>query len=192
VRERIAALRRPQRPSDRLPPRFRDGVLHAPPHATVEVDAIRLLRRAPGGDRIFLVPTTERVPDLTPASGCLRTLTPHQREREETLQRRARAFARRLHLGVYRFGRRGGGSVTGFELGAYRRGHAAYGSMGRELIGMAPDGVARVELRLRDGTRWVVPVVGNVWLATVAPPASRVRPVVIWRDAQGRELRRLR
>jgi hypothetical protein len=191
VRSRIAALRRPRRPSD-LPPRwFMDSQLRGPFHATIEVDAIRLLRRAPNGDGLYLVPTTERAPEMTPSPGCLRTLTPHQREREAMLQRRVRAFARRLHLTVYALGRRGGGSAAGFDLDAYRHGHAAYGSLGRQLIGMAPNGVARVRLRFRDGTRIAVPVVGNVWLAT-APHASERARAVIWLDGHGHVVRRLR
>ncbi|HET6448003.1 MAG TPA: hypothetical protein VFG31_02750 [Conexibacter sp.] len=195
VRARIAALRRPQRASD-LPPRwFVDSQLRGPFHATIEVDAIRLLRRAPNGDGLYLVPTTELVPDMTPSPGCLRTLSPHQREREAMLQRRARALARRLHLTVYALGRRGGGTAAGFDLDAYRRGRALYGSIGRQLTGMAPDGVARVELRLRDGSRRVVPVVGNVWTARLDGPWLRPsnRPrAIIWLDGQGNVLRRLR
>jgi hypothetical protein len=191
VRSRIAALRRPQRPSDQPPSWFMASQLRGPFHATIEVGAIRLLRRAPNGDRLYLVPTTDRAPDMTVSSDCLRTLTPHQREREAMLQRRARAFARQLHLSVYQFGRRGGGSAAGFDLAAYRHGHAGYGSMGRELIGMAPDGVASVELRFRDGTHSVVAMDGNVWLAT-APHSSERARAVIWRDVHGRVLRRLR
>jgi len=191
VRDRIAALRRPQRASD-LPPRwFLDGLLRTPLHATVEVDAIRLLRRTPHGDPVYLLPTTERVPDMTPPPGCLRTLTPRQREREATIERRARAYAKRVHLATYVLGRRGGGGGGGFDLDAYRHGHAVYGSLGRELIGMAPDGVARVELRFRNGTRQRVPVVGNVWIAT-APHSSEIARAVLWLAGDGRVLRRLR
>jgi hypothetical protein len=74
---------------------------------------------------------------------------------------------------------------------AYRHGRAGYGSLGRELIGMAPDGVASVELRFRDGSRRVAAVDGDVWLVT-APHSSERARAVIWRDAQGRVLRRLR
>ncbi len=191
VRSRLAALRRLQRPDD-MPPRwFMRSTLRMPTHATVEVDAIRLLRRAPNGDGLYLVPTTDRSPATLPSPGCLRTLTPQQREREAVLVRRAREQARRLHLTVYALGRRGGGTAAVFDLDAYRHGRAAYGSYGRRLIGMAPDGVARVEVRFGDGTRSVAPVRGNVWIATarVRPPRARA---VIWQDGQGRVLRRLR
>jgi hypothetical protein len=191
VRSRIAALRRPQRPSDQPPRWFMDVTLRAPFHETVEVDAIRLLRRAPNGDGIYLVPTTDRPPPMGPAPDCLRTLSPQQREREALLQRRVRERARRVHLTVYVLGRRHGGSGASFDLDAYRHGHAAYGSLGRQLIGMAPDGVARVELRFRDGSRAVVPVVGNVWLATAPHRSERARAVT-WLDGQGNVVRRLR
>lgn len=196
IRRQIAALRRPQRPSD-LPPRwFVDSMVRGALHATVQRDAIRLLRRAPGGDRLYLVPTTERAPDMTPSPGCLRTLSPHQREREAMLERRARAWARRLHLTVYALGPgRSGGTVAGFDLDAYRRGRALVGSQGQRLAGMAPDGVARVELRFRDGTRRVVPVVGNVWLSGRPVPGATApeRPrAVLWLTADGSVLRRLR
>jgi hypothetical protein len=192
LRDRIAALRRPQRPSD-LPPRwFMDGVLRMPFHATVQVDAIRLLRTAQPGERLYLVPTTERVPDLTPSADCLRTLTPRQREREAALQRRMRAAAGRVRLTVYGVGPgRTGGTAAGFDLGAYRRGRALAGSRGRQLAGMAPDGVARVVLVMRDGSRHVAPVVGNVWLATVDGATASPR-AVLWLDADGRVVRRLR
>jgi hypothetical protein len=195
IREQLAALRRLQRASD-LPPRaFMDRMLQMPFWATVEVDAIRLLRRAPNGDGLYLIPHTQRVPDVTPMPGCLRTLGPHQREREASLQRRMRKSARRLQLGLYSIRGAHGGSVSGFHPDVYRHGHAAYGAPGRWMIGMAPDGVARVELRYRDGTRDVVPVRGNVWIASAhgEPGPHRVRPqAVIWQDGHGRVLRRLR
>ena len=191
VRDRIAALRRPQRASD-LPPRwFMDSTLRAPLHATVQVDAIRLLRRAPNGDGLYLVPTTERAPDMRPSPGCLRTLSPYQREREAKLERRAREYAERLHITVYALGRGGGGTAAAFDPDAYRHGRAAYGSLGRRLTGMAPDGVASVGLRFGDGTRQVVPVVGNVWIAT-APHASERPRAVLWRAADGHVVGRLR
>ncbi len=192
IRDRIAALRRPQRLGDTPPRWFMDQELQLPFEATVEVDAIRLLRRAPNGDGVYLVPATRRAPHMTPPPGCLRTLTQRQREREAMLERHVRENARRLHLTVYVLGARGGGGGFVFDLDAYRRGHAAYGSFGRELIGMAPDGVARVELRFRDGTRQTVPVIGNVWIATTARPGARVRPAVVWLAPDGRVLRRLR
>lgn len=195
VRARIAALRRPQRASD-LPPRsFMDTLRRAAFHATVQVDAIRLLRTTPQGERLYLVPTTERAPDATPAPDCLRTLTPRQRAREEELERRMQAWARRLHLTVYSVGPRGGGTVAAFDLDAYRRGRALVGSQGQRLSAMAPDGVASVELLFADGTRRVAPVIGNVWLSGVAKPGRTPpeRPrAVIWRDADGNVVRRLR
>jgi hypothetical protein len=195
VRERIAALRRPQRPDD-LPPRGAMRIFTGSPFtATVELDAIRLLRQGPDGERFYLVPTTERPFELAPPSGCLRTLTPHQREREAALQRRVRERARALHLTVYAIAgtgpRFGGGAFTGFDLDAYRHGHAMYGSLDRRMIGMAPDGVASVELRFRDGSRQVVQVVGNVWTG-MSPHSSERARAVIWHDAHGRVLRRLR
>jgi hypothetical protein len=56
---------------------------------------------------------------------------------------------------------------------------------------MAPDGVARVVLVMRDGSRHVAPVVGNVWLATVDGATASPR-AVLWLDADGRVVRRLR
>lgn len=195
IRAQLAALRRPQRARD-LPPRaFLDRMLQMPFWATVEVDAIRLLRRGPAGDGLYLIPHTQRVPDITPSPDCLRTLSPRQHERESTLQRRMRANARRLQLGLYKIRGAFGGAVSGFHLDVYRHGHAAYGAPGRWMIGMAPDGVARVEVRYRDGIRHVVPVRGNVWIASARgkPGPDRMRPqAVIWRDGQGNVLRRLR
>lgn len=191
VRARIAALRRPQRPND-LPPRwFMESQMRGPFHATIDLDAIRLLRRAPNGDGLYLLATTERVPQITPSPGCLRTLSPHQRAREAMLQRRVSANARRPHLRAYAIGPHGGGGAAGFDLDAYRQGRALYGSQGHRLIGMAPDGVARVALRFRDGSRADVPVVGNVWIAT-APHSNELARAVLWLARDGRVLRRLR
>jgi hypothetical protein len=199
VRERVAALRRPQRPSD-LPPRwFMASLRGSGPHASVQLDAIRLMRRGPDGTGYYLVPTTRHEVRLVPPAGCLRTLTPPQRAREATLQRRIDAFARRPSIGLYAIGRRGGGSAGSFDLDAYRRGLAYYASHSRRLIGMAPDGVASVALRFSGGERRVARVVGNVWIAQAPPgrgPMARYmaeRPrAVLWLDARGRVLRRLR
>jgi hypothetical protein len=166
-------------------------MLALPGHATVQVDAIRLLRRAPSGDRLYLIPTTGRAHNMTPSPECLRTLTPPQREREAMLQRRASEYARQLHLTVYALGHRSAGSAASFDLDAYRHGRAAYGTGGRRLTGMAPDGVASVEVRFRDGTRVTVPVQGNAWIVT-APHASERPRAVLWRAADGHVMRRLR
>jgi hypothetical protein len=191
VRSRLAALRRLQRPED-MPPRwFMRSTLGMSYHATVEINAIRLLRRAPNGDGLYLVPTTDRLPFALPSPGCLRTLTPQQREHEALLERRAREQARRLHLTVYAVGQRSGGTAAVFDLDAYRHGHALYGLNGHRLIGMAPDGVARVEVRFAGGARRVVPVEGNAWIAPT-PASSRRARAVIWLDGQGNVLRRLR
>jgi len=195
IRDQIAALRRPQRASD-LPPRaFMDRMLQTPLWSTVQADAIRLLRHAPNGDALYLIPATQRAPDLTPVAGCLRTLAPRQQQREADLQRRLRAGARRLQLQVYAVSGEGGGTATGFLPEAYRHGNAGYGWNGRRLAGMAPDGVARVGLRFRDGSRRIVPVIGNVWLVRARgnPGPSRTRlQAVVWLDGQGNVLRRLR
>lgn len=195
VRERLGALRRPQRADD-LPPRwFMRSLRSIPVYATVQVDAIRLLRRGSDGLGYYLVPTTRRSFDVRPPAGCLRTLTARQREREEMLARRVQRNAQRLTVAVYAIDRRSGGSAGSFDLEAYRRGYAAYGTQGRRITGMAPDGVASVELRFRDGSRRVARVVGNLWIAH-APRrrgliAERPRNV-LWRDAGGDVLRRLR
>jgi hypothetical protein len=168
-----------------------DRMLQMPFFWTIEVDAIRLLGRGPNGDGLYLIPTTHRAPEMTPAPDCLRTLGPRQRERETRLQRRMDRNARRLSLQLFAIRGAYGGTATGFDLDAYRHGRAGYGSIGRRMMGMAPDGVARVELRLRDGTRRVVPVRGNVWLTTTQIPGRWPR-AVDWLDGQGNVLRRLR
>lgn len=200
VRSRVAALRRPQRPSD-LPPRwFMRSLRGTAMHATVQLDAIRLMRRAPDGTGYYLVPTTRHAVPLVPPPGCLRTLTPRQREREAMLQRRFDAITSRPSIGLYAIDRRSGGSAGSFDLDAYRRGLAYYASHSRRLIGMAPDGVARVALRFPGGERRAGRVVGNVWIVH-APPETRShmprymaeRPLaVLWLDGQGRVVRRLR
>lgn len=195
VRSRIAALRRPQRPDD-LPPRWFMRLLRQQPlYATVQGDAIRLLRRGADGVGYYLLPTTQRPFDVRPPAACLRTLTERQRAREEMLARRVQQGARRLSVAVIAIDRRGAASAGSFHLDAYREGRAMYGTNGRRAVGMAPDGVASVELRHADGTRRVVPVVGNVWIAELPRGrglvGARARSV-LWRDADGRVLRRLR
>ena len=191
VRAQLAALRRPQRPDD-LPPRaLLDATLALNPTATVQVDAIRLLRRTPTGEGLYLVPTTTHPGRIAPPPSCLRTLAPGQRQSEVELKLRVRAEAeRRLTLGVYEISSHSRGLTTAFDLHAFRHGWLMAGTLGHRMTGVVPDGVATVELHFHDGTRRTAVVRDNVWFSSPLPRVGL--RVGIWRDAQGRVLRRLR
>jgi len=67
------------------------------------------------------------------------------------------------------------GPASGFAADdrMVREGHARM-SVGDDLIGLAPDGVDRVELTLADGTRIGLPVVQNVYGAHLDEPVQNV------------------
>lgn len=192
VRSRLAALRRPQRAGD-LPPGqdLRTGLLGVIT-ASIQVDAIRRLGPTADGERLYLIPRTGRPLRMGPAAGCLRTLTPQGRRFEA----RGQAQARRT-MGAYSVSttivgpKHGGGSGPSFDLGRWRAGRMTSALVGHEVVGLVPDGVARVEL-LHGGLRRSAAVRDNTWSVRLSTSGGYPQPAVeIWRDAHGRVLRRL-
>lgn len=70
------------------------------------------------------------------------------------------------------------GPASGFtaDLGMVEQGHALM-TVGGDVFGLAPDGVASVRVVLGDGTRVTLPVVGNVFGAHLDEPVRGVELV---------------
>ncbi len=192
AREAFAALRRPQRASDRpsrLLRRIADERQPLLGRGEVDVD---LIRRLPGAEERYLVAARAgaypRLPD-----GCLRTTTPRLR----AIARRGDASARRWAAVVWlMLVDRKGRPLASTQADA-PWGQRMYGTRGlpghRSLIsGIVPDGVAAVELRYgRDGARASAAVADNFFAAELPVGIGGVRRVrQVWRDADGRVVRR--
>ena len=133
--------------------------------------ASRLARSNPDGQPIYLVPVAKRLqggpgPRDAGPELCIFTV-----------------FA----------GGAGGGSCG--ALGPYLRGVTGASSVGRIAVGLQPDGVATLELVLRDGTRQRIALVNNVWsyrMVTRARAAANPVVRVITRAADGTIVRSFR
>ena len=196
VLDRFAVLRQRRRASDLLPASFRRGLLWAMA-ATVDAAEFRRLGRTSDGGTVYLVPQTYRVPDMTPPAGCLNTLTPSGRALEAHWQALASAGvarqARTLTSFIIAPGARGATSGPSIDLARWRAGQMTSVITGREIVGVVPDGVVRVDLSLRHGVHLSSAVHQNIWSVRTKTSGGRTWPVrEVWRDARGRVVRTLR
>jgi hypothetical protein len=157
----FAILRRPQMAADRA---------LCPPlqDVTLNPSAVRRMRVDPAGRTIYLVPLAAR----RSGSGrpyapglCIAAVSGGDRRRES-----------------------GGGCLS---LGSVLRGTGGGIAGDGFMTGVQPDGVATIELRMRNGRRARIAVVGNVWgYRTASRAAARANPVlsIAKLDAAGRLL----
>ncbi len=175
IRDRLAALRRPQRASDLLPLRLVKHGLFAALYATVETDAIRRLGPVPGGRSLYLIPATYRLPPQRPA-GCLQTLSPRGRAQQARIRALEERASAGLHVTGLILGPDGdGGGGPSFDLARIRAGKPDYGTLGHLVVGLVPDGVADVDLRFAHGIARHLATPANYWATTVPTNAGQTR-----------------
>jgi hypothetical protein len=181
----LGVLRRPQTAADRGPDV--QQLLHLLTGGQingVHTDAIRVLRR--NADGITLLVPAER------AGRRLASTTQHDALCLLTSGRRPATVTRdpggKLHLGIPPGGITAGqtcGTLRDLQTTGLRTG--AYSGKDLEAIGLVPDGVARVVVRLRRGRERTATVHGNVYVANTGrelAPGWGVR----WLDAGGRRI----
>lgn len=183
---RLEVLRRPQSEADRsVLERLRWPFLR-----TISGPYVRVLGRTADDTEVVLVPGTQNFA-LRPRR-CLRELSPRDRRFEERQRRRARRHWRevRLSLAGYAAHERGGwaaGSIDARALVNNRTTSTVGQQWGGAIVsGLAPDGVATIELTFANDEIRVIDVASNFWSAVVNLAAPRAFPVrTVWRAADG-------
>jgi hypothetical protein len=177
----MAVLRRPQQAGD-LPAHEIGGF----PFRLLARDYVRKLATV-GGTSYYLIPASLSYPHLSRA--CLRQLSPHRRRIERRRERNARKRSREIGVGVFEFGRVGGGGGCCGDLHALlnNRTIQTAGDGHSTVTGLVPDGVASVTLRWHRGpSERSAIVANNFWRVRVPLSAPRAFPhSTIWRDAAG-------
>jgi hypothetical protein len=215
----FAVLRRPATPADAPG----SASLLLGPANRIAVDYIRRARVLPDGSSVFVIPALDALPTFGPrperCDAKERLALEHRlRGKPAQAQRAARRLLRTLQhdrremakrgptpgIFVEAIGPHGGGGGGGQSVATIRK----YGSYtasyvrhrGSKLVGLIPDGVARIEFTFARGHalgpegdrvyrtiyRRTVPVVGNVVFLTVPRmPLDALLNRQVWRAADG-------
>jgi hypothetical protein len=184
---RMEVLRRPQTDSDRA---YLDR-FHIPFLTTISGPYLRVLGRTADEAEVVLAAGTQWYP-IVPRR-CLRRLSGHRRRVEERIQRRLRKRAREVRLTLTGFGgtyEQGGWGAGSIDARALANNHSlvtigqSWG--GSLVVGLAPDGVASIDLTFaRDEARRVT-VANNFWSTVVPWTAPRAFPLkTVWRAPDG-------
>jgi hypothetical protein len=194
----VAELRRQQVDRDRLAPDTLRAYRES--YTAISVDYVRLLHTSPDGRKFYLIPATFYYPFVP--DRCFRRLSTRVRRQALRDQRHARAYSRRLALGIaFTQSKSHGANVSGTATRAnasdLRQGRsvAAFGRgpNGPSLVfGIVPDGVDVVVLRYLH--RWHhFQAAHNFWSADVRESASSaVRNPTVWETNSGRVIARFR
>jgi hypothetical protein len=178
---RMAVLRRPQQEGDLPDLDFKSFPFHL-----VARDYVRKLAEV-GGFKYYLIPASPAF-FRTPRR-CLHQLSPHQRRVQRRNEREGRKRSRTIGLGMFDFGRVGGGGGCCADLHSLLSGRTVQtsGIRGHSVVSaLVPDGVASVTLRWHRGPERNATVANNFWRVTVPLSAPRAFPhSTIWRDADG-------
>jgi hypothetical protein len=185
----LEVLRRPQNGADRaFAVRFNGSGIFR----TILGPSIRLLGRSDNGTDFYLVPGTQTYPRLR--RRCLRGLSPRRRRAEERRRRQSRTV-RLSTFGVSPSGGSGGGGGADLRGLLSNRTTLTMGQRDGSAIasGLAPDGVATIELVFEGLNHRTSSVANNFWWAQVPLSPPHAFPVVtVWKAADGTVVKRFR
>jgi hypothetical protein len=182
---RVGVLRRPQTAEDR-------ATIDAFRHQGLRIlyaRSLRLLRSDPDGRSWYLYAGKSAA--IHYDRRCLRRMPAHLRHTMLLQERRAGVKARKLLFGVFEFAGGSSGGFFGGDLRALTHNLATLSvwhadDESTSVSSLVPDGVAWVDVTLRNGERRVIGVSDNFWQVDVDSLAAlAVAKRTIWKAADG-------
>jgi hypothetical protein len=180
---RMEVLRRPQSDADRA---YLDRLQHSLFQPTISGPYVRVLGRTADDTEVVLVPGTQQYPILP--RRCLRGLSPGRRRAQRDLRKRAHEIRLTVvGFGAGGMGGWGAGSADARALVNNRTTVTIGQQWGGSIVnGLAPDGVATIDLTFTRGEARRATVANNFWSTVVSTSAPHAFPVrTVWRAADG-------